>query len=101
MKGLNFWPPPIGQIEQLPHPVRGKHVKQREQDLCDKARETLLELDRNGDRKVSIEEFKLAWLDVYSEEEFDKAIKEVNLDNDGFISVKEFFIRLDGTAPCD
>ncbi|MFJ4157408.1 EF-hand domain-containing protein [Pseudomonas sp. NPDC089752] len=76
-------------------------MKQPNQDLCDKARSTLLELDANGDGKVSVEEFKLAWLDVYSEEEFDEIIKQVNLDNDGFISVNEFFIRIDSTPPCE
>lgn len=76
-------------------------MNQPNKDICEKAKRTLLELDSNGDGKVSLEEFKAAWRDTYDEEALEEAVRLVNTNDDCYISVDEFFIRIDGKPPCN
>ena len=69
-------------------------------DICQDAKSWLLEMDDNGDGKVSLEEFKTRFDNLHSSDERDAILALMDVNGDGFIEVGETLLRLDGSPAC-
>ena len=70
-------------------------------DICQDARTLLLEMDDNGDGKVSLEEFRKRFEDYHTNEDMDRILALMDVNDNGFIETGETLLRLDRSPACE
>ncbi|MFV3287956.1 hypothetical protein ACNFBR_04370 [Pseudomonas sp. NY11955] len=69
--------------------------------MCQDAKSWLLEMDDNGDGKVSLEEFRKRFEDYHSSEQLETLLALMDVNGNGFIEVGETLLRLDRSPACE
>ncbi|WP_153787562.1 hypothetical protein [Pseudomonas sp. EMN2] len=70
-------------------------------DICQDAKTWLLEMDDNGDGKVSLEEFRKRFEDYHTSEDMERILALMDVNDNGFIETGETLLRLDRSAACE
>lgn len=76
------------------------NTPQSDQEICESAKRTLLEMDVDGDGKVSVEEFRQKWQAHHAAEDLDRLMTMMDRNGNGYIDVGETLLRLDGSPFC-